>query len=331
MVERKRSVFLHIDQDLSGNTSMPADEQILDSVFAKPRVFIGSSTKGLSIAEKFQKCLKSVADCTMWTDDVFVLGLFTLESLVITTRGYDFAVLVLTADDVIYEQDELQNIPRANLIFESGLFIGTIGRERTFIVIQEGVNLPSDLDGLTHARFSPKNLSKACKELQKVIARRPNDIPELDGKWYSAYQRHDDPVGDWVEDMIVVRSTPSGKLSFRNFQDQVGSNYEALGKFSGEKEIVGIWSETLKGANARGTFHLCVNPFGRWLYGLCTGPTRSTENIYSGWLLARDYKNLRGARQDLVNALVPGSRRDEETIRRLLTKRRTTKLNKEVL
>jgi predicted nucleotide-binding protein len=57
-----------------------------------------------------------------------------------------FAVVLLTADDVGGEkQGALQPRARQNVVFEMGLFIGLLGRDKVCAIYEPGVELPSDL------------------------------------------------------------------------------------------------------------------------------------------------------------------------------------------
>jgi len=78
-----------------------------------------------------------------------------MESLVKTARSSDFAVLIATADDRTDVRGQSHSVARDNVIFEMGLFIGALGRERTFIVAaRDGdLQLPSDLAGLTYVPY----------------------------------------------------------------------------------------------------------------------------------------------------------------------------------
>jgi predicted nucleotide-binding protein len=63
------------------------------------------------------------------------------------------AVVILTADDdgsprVHSEQKELR--ARQNVILELGFFVGKLGRERTFALVEKGVTLPSDIHGVIY-------------------------------------------------------------------------------------------------------------------------------------------------------------------------------------
>ena len=123
----------------------------------RPSLFVGSSTEGLRIAKALQVLLDHACEVTIWSQGVFGLGQGTLESLVLALDEYDFAVLVLAADDLVTSRDALSAAPRDNVLFELGFFMGGLGRSRTFIVYDRtaGLKLPSDLSGVTPATFEP--------------------------------------------------------------------------------------------------------------------------------------------------------------------------------
>lgn len=123
----------------------------------RPTVFIGSSREGLAVAEAIQLNLDHACDTTIWSQGVFGLGDGTLEALVTRKEDFDFAILVLTPDDLTLSRDEIQPSPRDNVMLELGIFLGAIGRKRTFAVYDRTaiVKLPSDLAGVTHATYQP--------------------------------------------------------------------------------------------------------------------------------------------------------------------------------
>jgi predicted nucleotide-binding protein len=62
-------------------------------------------------------------------------------------------VITLTADDIASskttpEQKKLR--ARQNVILELGFFVGRLGRERTFALIEKGVTLPSDIYAIVY-------------------------------------------------------------------------------------------------------------------------------------------------------------------------------------
>ncbi|MBQ9789905.1 MAG: nucleotide-binding protein [Lentisphaeria bacterium] len=116
---------------------------------SKPRIFIGSSSEGLHIAQQLSKKL-NVFDTKLWDKDVFNPSEYNIEALVNQAQSSDFAILVLTPDDWTRSRGKGKNAPRDNVIFELGLFMGTIGRERTYLLTNSNeIKIPSDLDGIT--------------------------------------------------------------------------------------------------------------------------------------------------------------------------------------
>jgi hypothetical protein len=123
----------------------------------RPVVFVGSSAEGLPVARALQQNLDHDAEVILWSQGVFGVSDGTLQTLVDTAQRFDFAVLVLTPDDLILSKDETKPSPRDNVVFELGLFMGALGRERTYIVHNRtaGMRLPSDLAGVTCATYEP--------------------------------------------------------------------------------------------------------------------------------------------------------------------------------
>jgi predicted nucleotide-binding protein len=100
----------------------------------KPTIFIGSSSEAISVVDAFQSHLEDVAEVIPWRYGVFKSGESTLESLLKALNRFDFAALILTPDDLVESRGGTSSSPRDNVIFEIGLFIGRLGRERVFIV-----------------------------------------------------------------------------------------------------------------------------------------------------------------------------------------------------
>ena len=120
-----------------------------------PTVFVGSSREGLEIARAVQSQLRDDALISVWNEGAFGLSQGTLESLVAKLDRFDFAVLVITPDDVVASREITTQAPRDNVMFELGLFMGRLGRPRTFGVCADtpDLKLPSDLAGVTLTRF----------------------------------------------------------------------------------------------------------------------------------------------------------------------------------
>ena len=144
-----------------------------------PALFIGSSSEGLGVAQAIQTQLHHDSEVTVWNEGAFPLGQTTLEGLVNALDRFDFAVLVLTPDDTVVSRASEHLAPRDNLLFELGLFMGRLGRSRTFVVCEnsERMKLPSDLAGVTVARFTPERADRnlvaavgpACNQIRQTV------------------------------------------------------------------------------------------------------------------------------------------------------------------
>ena len=100
----------------------------------KPKVFIGSSSEGLDVARSLKHELSDVAKITLWNEGVFALSRSYLESLIEALDSFDFAILIFRADDVVTSRAISSSATRGNVLFELGLFMGRLGRSRTFVV-----------------------------------------------------------------------------------------------------------------------------------------------------------------------------------------------------
>jgi hypothetical protein len=122
----------------------------------RPAVFIGSSTEGLRVAKTIQVLLDQSCEVSVWSQGVFGLGEGSLESLVKNLDSFDFAILVLTPDDLVEKRGDVKQAPRDNVLLELGLFIGALGRDRSFAVYDRKVklHLPTDLAGVTMATYT---------------------------------------------------------------------------------------------------------------------------------------------------------------------------------
>ena len=94
------------------------------------------------------------AEVTVWKNG-FHLSQSSIDSLIKIAESVDFAIFIFTPDDVATIRNQEKNVVRDNVVFELGLFTGTLGKDRCFIVKPRNVelHLPTDLLGLTPADY----------------------------------------------------------------------------------------------------------------------------------------------------------------------------------
>ena len=140
----------------------------------QPHIFIGSSRESLELAEKIQVGLSSEpVSVFVWTDDIFVASKISIEALEAELIKADFAILVLAPDDRVFSRGHDSDAPRDNVIFELGLFMGALTRQRTFFVKPRGkdIKIPSDLFGVTPLEYDPMvtALDAVCSAIRKLV------------------------------------------------------------------------------------------------------------------------------------------------------------------
>lgn len=145
----------------------------------KPRMFIMSSVEGLDIANEIQTGLQHDVLATVWPNGVFWAGGYPLESLELAVAESDFGVAVALFEDIVETSRGARNPAiRDNVLFELGMFMGRLGRRRSILVYprQTGINLPSDLHGLTPASFATgdpgtlaSRLGPVCTQIRKIV------------------------------------------------------------------------------------------------------------------------------------------------------------------
>jgi Predicted nucleotide-binding protein containing TIR-like domain len=143
----------------------------------KRKLFIGSSSgNGVVIAKKvaaeITKRCGDWLECDVWNDGkTFEINVSTLQSLARAAQRDHYGVFVATPDDKTVKKKASVLEPRDNVIFEMGLFLGSLGVSRVFLMVQEGANLPSDFLGITMPPFSPKVKGSTMAAINGIVAK----------------------------------------------------------------------------------------------------------------------------------------------------------------
>ncbi len=154
-------------------------EQIHRAPNPEPVLFLGCAVEDLAIAQQVQLNLKhSHTVVHIWTDDVFGPSGVAIDDLLAKVDHSDFAAFVFGANDLLTSRKEHREVPRDNVVFELGLFMGRLGRNRTYIIKEDKseIKIPTDLLGLTPITYvgDPSTdpvtvLAPVCTELKRMV------------------------------------------------------------------------------------------------------------------------------------------------------------------
>lgn len=147
----------------------------------KPRLFIASSVESIPIADAVNVNLDHDFEITIWKNGTFKLSSSTIDDLVEKSSSVDFALFIFAPDDISSIRSRQTHVVRDNVIFEMGLFVGAIGKSRSFILKPRDVeiHLPTDLLGVTPADYDATRsdgdlvsaTNRACSLIKSEVER----------------------------------------------------------------------------------------------------------------------------------------------------------------
>lgn len=149
----------------------------------KKKLFIGSSTEELGLAQAAKAILDKDFDVTIWNEKVWDTSIFKinqnfLSDLLKASLQFDFGILLGTNDDkVIFRGKEVMQ-PRDNVLFELGLFTGRLGTSKCAFLIDKEIKLLSDFNGLTLAFFDKSQMdtfNSAVNDIKSLFLSSSDD------------------------------------------------------------------------------------------------------------------------------------------------------------
>jgi len=135
---------------------------------AEPQLLLVASAGVLPMAKQLQALLEDDGiDSKLWPDPLFGAEDFVIDAVQSVLESTDFVVLVLG-------EGNLDDHARDNAIFELGLFIGLLGRERVVLVVPEGGagDVPAGLVApppLVVSAGSPQNLASRLEPIRAEL------------------------------------------------------------------------------------------------------------------------------------------------------------------
>jgi hypothetical protein len=211
---------------------------------SKPRIFLGSSGKREKLLQALTRGLEDVAQVEPWTNS-FNPGTTTLERLLELAHEVDFAAFVFARDDwtttsppAPAASESGQASPRDNVVFEAGLFGGTLGMRRTFILHASGAKLPTDLLGLTCVRYEDATTASEVKAVSQKLRKAIEDegrLARIEGLWWQFSLTERGPREPSAVSLLRISRDRAGALEL------AGRSWQEDGSLSAR-----YWSEAAK-------------------------------------------------------------------------------------
>lgn len=139
----------------------------------RKRIFIGSSSEELGLADVAKSILEKDFEVVIWNDNVWDTSVFKinqnfLNDLLKASLQFDFGLLLGTTDDKVSYRGNEVLIPRDNVLFELGLFMGRLGLNKCAFVIDKELKVLSDITGISLARFSKGDMGSFNAAIKQV-------------------------------------------------------------------------------------------------------------------------------------------------------------------
>ncbi|MBQ6026052.1 MAG: nucleotide-binding protein [Lachnospiraceae bacterium] len=122
-------------------------------------IFIGSSSEAKEYMHEIAGKIEELGHKPiLWDDqsaDIFCPGTNTIDAIIDISKKVNAAVFIFNADDKVWnERSKLSSkgydSVRDNVLFEYGLFVGALGKEKVCFVCKNNPKLASDLVGITY-------------------------------------------------------------------------------------------------------------------------------------------------------------------------------------
>lgn len=285
----------------------------------KPIVFIGSSTHNLNVARAMADCLESRNyKPLVWDEGLFRQNESTFDGLLRISTEVDVAVFVWGASDVTMTKGQSIPSPRDNVVWETGLFLGALGKDRVFMVVDKTVSLkiPTDYSGITRAHYDGSSIgtydisavSSACNVIDRSVRQRqvPEYLFRLQGQWKSRFASG--PFADHpaLIDDVEIKAEPDA-ISFTGFSGNI--SYTGDARVYYENQIIGHWTHPSNRSMAKGVFMLIVNPTADSMYGYSTSQDANGATIFGTWVFAKKDGH---SDKDIMASLVRGQKSLQE-------------------
>lgn len=138
----------------------------------KNRVFIGSSSESIKIAEIVKNELEPEYECEIWNHCFFDYNESTYDTLYRKSIVFNYAIFIGGKDDFVerISTEKTKISPRDNVYFELGLYAGILSPKRSFFLIDDSCDVATDFKGITLAMYNnEKDVVEECKKIKDSL------------------------------------------------------------------------------------------------------------------------------------------------------------------
>lgn len=149
------------------------------------KVFLGSAKENLVPLQSIAGLLREEGlSVTLWNELKAPASSFFLDDLIQNITSFDFGLFLFGREDVLTSRGVAHDAPRDNVIFEAGLFMGRLGRSRTFVVTPAAGDRPlkvmTDLAGIQLVKYEqpsdPSQLAPVLRSASRELAAQMKKI-----------------------------------------------------------------------------------------------------------------------------------------------------------
>lgn len=201
---------------------------------AKPKLFIGCAKEDLAVAKAIEQNLWRETEVTVWDEDKFDSTHAPIETLLKLAEQTDFAILIFSPLDPSRHKES--KAARDNVIFEAGLFLGKLNRNRVFLVKPENCNqlrLPSDLSGLDPLPYEDNRtdnnwiaaVSPTCNHIRtRIIALRGTAK-------HPTHFKNQEPVEKLASEVVTKPDSPQEEVKRKALEERgiILDKFSAIG------------------------------------------------------------------------------------------------------
>lgn len=153
----------------------------------QPQVFIGSASESSYLVDGMSAEIQKInCESVPWNKITYETSKHFLDTFDKNLEKCDFGIFFLTPDDTVESRGKTAFTTRDNVLFEAGMFMGKLGRDRVFLIIDGSkwreYKMPSDLMGITVLTYNSTHIDPQNPDPGKVSIALTNAVSTIKNK-----------------------------------------------------------------------------------------------------------------------------------------------------